>query len=90
MLYHFHEKIVENSSFQYALQLDCEEHITNTLQADAKMILDYAYFGDMVTFDTTFDTNKEYRHFGVFLGSNQFREITILGAALLFDETEAL
>jgi zinc finger SWIM domain-containing protein 3 len=52
------------------------------------MILDYAYFGDVVTFDTTFGTNKEYRPFGVFLGLNQFRETTIFGAAILFDETE--
>ena len=53
------------------------------------MVLDYAYFGDVVTFDTIFGTNKEYRPFGVFLGLNQFRETTIFGAALLFDETKA-
>ncbi|XP_014753980.1 protein FAR1-RELATED SEQUENCE 5-like [Brachypodium distachyon] len=87
MLKYFHDKIVENPSFQYALQLDCEEHITNIFWADAKMVLDYAHFGDVVTFDTTFGTNKEYRPFGIFLGLNQFREITIFGAALLFDET---
>ena len=52
------------------------------------MILDYAHFGDVVTFDTTFGTNKEYRPFGVFLGLNQFRETTIFGAVILFDETE--
>jgi zinc finger SWIM domain-containing protein 3 len=89
MLKYFHDKIVENPSFQYALQPDCEDHITNIFWADAKMVLDYAHFGDVVTFDTTFGTNKEYRPFGVFLGLNQFRETTIFGAALLFDETEA-
>ena len=47
------------------------------------MIIDYAYFGDVVTFDTTFGTNKEYMPFRVFLGLNQFRETTIFGAALL-------
>ncbi|XP_044332051.1 protein FAR1-RELATED SEQUENCE 5 [Triticum aestivum] len=88
MLKYFHEKIADNPSFQYALQLDCEEDITNIFWADAKMILDYAHFGDVVTFDTTFGTNKEYRPFGVFLGINQFRETTIFGAALLFDETK--
>ena len=88
MLKYFHDKIVENLSFQYALQLDCEEHITNIFWADAKMILDYAHFGDVVTFDTTFGTNKEYRPFGVFLGLKQFRETTVFGDALLFDETE--
>jgi zinc finger SWIM domain-containing protein 3 len=51
------------------------------------VVLDYAHFGDVVTFDTTFGTNKEYSPFGVFLGLNQFRETTIFGAALLFDET---
>ncbi|KAG2609753.1 hypothetical protein PVAP13_4KG086466 [Panicum virgatum] len=60
---------------------NCEEHITNIFWADAKMILDYAHFGDVVTFDTTFDTNKEYRPFGVFLGLNQFRETTTFIAA---------
>ena len=29
MLKYFHDKIAENPSFQYALQLDVEEHITN-------------------------------------------------------------
>ena len=88
MLKYFHDKISENPSFQYALQVDCDEHITNIFWADAKMTLDYAYFGDVVTFDTTFGTNKEYRSFVVFLGINHFRETTIFGAAILFDETE--
>jgi zinc finger SWIM domain-containing protein 3 len=54
ILKYFHDKIVQNPSFQYALQLDCEGHITNIFWADVKMILDYAHFGDVVTFDTTF------------------------------------
>ena len=51
------------------------------------MIIDYAHFGDVVTFDTTFRTNKEYKPFGVFVGFNHFREMVIFGAALLYDET---
>ena len=51
------------------------------------MLLDYAHFGDVVTFDTIFGTNKEYRPFGIFLGLNKFRETTIFGASLMFDET---
>ncbi|XP_045090635.1 protein FAR1-RELATED SEQUENCE 5 [Aegilops tauschii subsp. strangulata] len=87
MLKFFHDKIAENPSFQYALQLDCEENIANIFWVDAKMLLDYAQLGDVLTFDTTFGTNKEYRPFGIFLGLNQFRETTIFGAALMFDET---
>lgn len=73
MLKYFQDKVAENTSFHYALQLDCEEQITNIFWADAKMIIDYAQFGDVVTFDTTFGTNKEYRPFGVFVGFNHFR-----------------
>jgi zinc finger SWIM domain-containing protein 3 len=73
MLSYFQEKIAENPSFQYALQMDREEQIANIFWVDAKMLTDYAYFGDVVSFDTTFGTNKESRPFGVFLGFNHFR-----------------
>ena len=51
------------------------------------MIIDYAHFGDVVSFDTTFGTNKEHRPFGVFVGFNHFRETIIFGASVLYDET---
>jgi hypothetical protein len=51
------------------------------------MIVDYAHFGDAITFDTTFGTNKESRPFGVFVGFNHFRETIIFGATLMYDET---
>jgi len=47
---------------------------------------DYAYFGDVVSFDTTFGTNKESRPFGVFVGFNHFRETMVFGV-LMYDET---
>jgi hypothetical protein len=77
MLKYFQDKIAENPSFQYVLQMDCDEQISYIFWADAKMIVDYAHFGDVVTFDTTFGTNKEYRPFGVFVGFNHFRETVI-------------
>nr|AAS58488.1 putative transposase [Triticum monococcum] len=87
MLKYFQDKVAENPSFQYALQMDCEEQIANIFWADAKMIMDYAHFGDVVSFDTTFGTNKESRPFGVFVGFNHFRETVVFGAALMYDET---
>ena len=65
LLKYFQDKVVENPSFQYAIQMDCEEQISNIFWADAKMIVDYAHFGDVITFDTTFGTNKEYRPFEI-------------------------
>jgi hypothetical protein len=87
MLKYFQDKIVENHSFQYVLQMDSEEKIANIFWVDAKMIVDYAHFSDVVTFDTTFGTNKESRPFGVFVGFNHFRETVIFSAALMYDET---
>ena len=72
MLIYFQDKIAENPSFQYALQMDREEQIANIFWVDAKMITDNAYFGDVVT---TFGTNKESRPFGVFFeGTRNFKE----------------
>ena len=48
--------------------------------------MDYAHFGDVVSFDITFETNKESRPFGVFVGFNHFRE-TIVFSVVLYDET---
>ena len=84
---YFQDKIAENPSFQYALQLDEEEQIANIFWVDAKILIDYAYFGDVVSFDTTFGTIKESRPFGVFVGFNHFRETVVFGAVLLYDET---
>ncbi|XP_056697482.1 protein FAR1-RELATED SEQUENCE 5-like [Spinacia oleracea] len=39
------------------------------------------------SFDTTFGRNKEHQPLGVFVGFNHFRETTVFGATLLYDET---
>jgi zinc finger SWIM domain-containing protein 3 len=51
------------------------------------MIIDYAYFGDVITFDTTYGTNKELRPLDVFTGFNHHRGVLNFGATLLCDET---
>jgi zinc finger SWIM domain-containing protein 3 len=51
------------------------------------MLTDYAYFGDVVSFDTTFGTNKESMSFEVFVGFNHFRETVVFGVVLMYDET---
>ncbi|GAU15754.1 hypothetical protein TSUD_235700 [Trifolium subterraneum] len=77
----------ENPSFFYDFQMDVEDQITNIFWADAQMINDYGYFGDVITFDTTYKTNKDYRPLGVFVGLNNFRQTIVFGATLLYDET---
>ena len=86
LLGYFQEQLTTNPSFQYAVQLDNVEQITNIFWVDARIIIDYANFGDVVTFDTTYGTNKELRLLGVFIGFNHHRGLTVFGAALLYDE----
>lgn len=51
------------------------------------MISDYSDFGDVVSFDTTFGTNREFQPFACFVGLIHHREMVIFGAALLYDQT---
>jgi hypothetical protein len=82
LLEYFKSKLAKNPSFQHVFQFDSEDQITNIFWADAKMIIDYAHFGDVVSFDTTFGTNRDTRPFGVFVGFNHFRETVVFGAVL--------
>jgi zinc finger SWIM domain-containing protein 3 len=87
LLKYFEKEKREKFLFYYALQLDAEEQITNIFWADAQMIIDFKLFGDVVSFDTAYRTNKEYRSLAMFVGFNHHREVVIFGAALLYDES---
>ena len=84
---YFNRQLNENHSYYFATQLDCEDLITNIFWADARMIIDYSHFGDVIMFDTTYSTNRDARPLGVFLGLNHHRETVVFGGALLYDET---
>ncbi|KAL7195472.1 hypothetical protein ACSBR1_035654 [Camellia fascicularis] len=87
LLSYFHKQAANNPYVYYAVQLDVDEMITNIFWADHQMIIDYEIFGDAISFDTTFRTNKEYRPFALFTGFNHFRMTVVFGATLLYDET---
>ncbi|KAK3218191.1 hypothetical protein Dsin_012161 [Dipteronia sinensis] len=71
------------SSYELLVQLDSEEQITNMFWADARMIIDYGQFGDVMSFDTTYKINKENRPLVVFVGLNHHRETVIFRGALM-------
>ncbi|KAK8948898.1 Protein FAR1-RELATED SEQUENCE 5 [Platanthera zijinensis] len=80
-------KQLEDPSFFYASQLDEKEQVTNIFWADARSILDYSYFGDVVLFDTTYRTNKNDLPVAQFIGVNHHKQLVVFGSALLLDET---
>ncbi|XP_042477659.1 protein FAR1-RELATED SEQUENCE 5-like [Macadamia integrifolia] len=87
LLLYFENQVRINPSFTYSLQLNNDEQITNIFWADPKMRIYYTQFGDVVSFDTIFSTNKESRPFRIFAGFNHHRGIVIFGVALLYNET---
>ena len=87
LLQYFQRQLLENPSFYHAYQMDVEEQITNVFWADAKMRLDYGYFGDVASLDTTYCTNRANRPLAIFSGFNHYRGAVIFGAALLYDES---
>ncbi|XP_054809814.1 protein FAR1-RELATED SEQUENCE 5-like [Prosopis cineraria] len=87
LLEYFQKQIEENPAFYHKYQLDPDQHITNVFWADARMLIDYAHFGEVVSLDTTYSTNQNHRPLALFSGFNHHRSVVIFGAALLYDET---
>ncbi|CAA6672087.1 unnamed protein product [Spirodela intermedia] len=78
----------ENPAFFYAIQVDNNNCMTNVFWADAKARLAYNYFGDSVTFDTTYKKTKYMMPFATFRGVNHHLQSVTFGCALLMDETK--
>ena len=62
--------------------------MVNFFWVDARSRMAYQYFGDVVTFDTTYKTNKYDMPFASFTGLNHHCQSILLGCALLQDETK--
>jgi hypothetical protein len=86
MMSYFCEMRERNSNFFYDIDLDDDFHVKNVFWADARSRAAYEYFGDVVTFDTTYLTNKYDMPFVVFVGVNHHGQSTLLGCGLLSGE----
>ncbi|KAM5576773.1 protein FAR1-RELATED SEQUENCE 5-like [Rosa sericea] len=87
ILQYFQKMKEDNSSSFYSMQLDEDDMITNIFWADERSVSDYGLFGDVVCFDTTYQTNEYGRPFAPFVGVNHHKQTVVFGAALLYDET---
>ncbi|XP_058746145.1 protein FAR1-RELATED SEQUENCE 5-like [Vicia villosa] len=81
-------KQAQNSNFFYAIQCDDEARMVKKNWVDARSSLAYQHFGDVVTFDTTYKTNKYSMLFAPFTGVNHHLQSILFGCALLQDESE--
>uniref|UniRef100_A0A2N9J7A5 SWIM-type domain-containing protein n=1 Tax=Fagus sylvatica TaxID=28930 RepID=A0A2N9J7A5_FAGSY len=76
----------KNSNFYHALDLDDELRVRNVFWVDARSRAAYESFNDVITFDTTYLTNKYDMSFTPFIGINHHGESIILGCGLLSSE----
>ncbi|XP_061355363.1 protein FAR1-RELATED SEQUENCE 5-like [Gastrolobium bilobum] len=77
-----------NLDFFYSIKCDDDDRMVSFFWIDARSRHAYKLFGDVITFDTTYRTNKYYMPFGPFVGVNNHMQSLLLGCALLQDETE--
>ncbi|KAD4982200.1 hypothetical protein E3N88_18871 [Mikania micrantha] len=79
----------DNPSFFYAIQGDDEQCTGNVFWADMKAMENYTYFGDTVTFDTTYRSNRYRLPFAPFTGINHHGQPVLFGCAFLLNESES-
>ncbi|KAK3229785.1 hypothetical protein Dsin_001666 [Dipteronia sinensis] len=71
--------------FRYTILEDGS--LGNLFWSDAMSRCDYRYFGDVISFDSTYRTNSYHRPLVIFVGVNNHTKTTIFGFGLLVDET---
>ncbi|XP_059640548.1 protein FAR1-RELATED SEQUENCE 6-like [Cornus florida] len=76
----------KNSNFFYKMEFDDENRIKNVFWADARSRAMYESFGDVVTFDTKYLTNRYDMPFAPFVGVNHHRQLLLFGCGLLSNE----
>lgn len=60
----------QNSLFYYVMDMDDKSCLQNVLWVDTRCRAAYEYFGEIITFDTTYLTNKYDMPFTPFVGVN--------------------
>ncbi|KAF5747264.1 protein FAR1-RELATED SEQUENCE 5-like [Tripterygium wilfordii] len=75
--------------FFFAIQGGFDNPTGNIFWSDADSIMNYSYFADTVTFDTTYRTNRYRVPFAPFTGWNHHGQPVLFGCALLLNESES-
>ncbi|KAK1552597.1 hypothetical protein Q3G72_019802 [Acer saccharum] len=76
----------KNLRFFALMDLDDDGRLKNVFWADPRSRAAYQYFGDVVTFDTTYLTNRYGMPFAPFVGVNHHGQSILLGAGLISNE----
>ncbi|XP_059431570.1 protein FAR1-RELATED SEQUENCE 5-like [Corylus avellana] len=75
-----------NDDFYYVMDMDDDARLRNVFWADARSRATYEFFGDVITFDTTYLTNRYDMSFAPFVRVNHHGQSIIFGTGLLSNE----
>ena len=81
---YFQQIQAKNPSFFYVVQVDDNNTVKNIFWVDGKSRMAYQHFGDVITFDTTYMTNKYSMPFAPIIGVSH--QSILFGCALIRDE----
>lgn len=81
------KKQVQNSNFFHLMDIDDHGRLRNVFWADARARSAYTYFNDVMSFDTTYLTNRYDMPFAPFVGVNHHGQTILLGCGLLSSES---
>jgi len=73
-----------NNSFYYEIDTNAENIIINVFWADTRSRVVSVDFGNVISLDTTYLTNKYNMSFAPFVGVNHHGHSILLGCGLLF------
>lgn len=83
----FREMRADDPGFQFSVALDDEKKIKTLLWTSVRSRSQYHFFGDVVTFDTTYCTNIYKMPFGMFVGVNNHFQSILYAGVLMRNET---
>jgi hypothetical protein len=70
----------QNGGFYFAMNMDDDSRLRNVFWADARSRAAYDFFEDVITFDTTYLTNRYNMSFAPFVGVNHHGQFILLRA----------
>ncbi|GAV85724.1 hypothetical protein CFOL_v3_29158, partial [Cephalotus follicularis] len=76
----------KNSNFYHLMRMNNDNRMDDVFWIDARSRAAYEEFGEVITFDTTYLTNKYDFPFAIFVGVNHYGHSTLLGCALVLNE----
>ncbi|KAJ1688498.1 hypothetical protein LUZ63_019888 [Rhynchospora breviuscula] len=85
-LVYFQKKQEDDPEFFYAVDVDESGRLKNLFWVDGRARRAFQEFGDVVTFDTTYQTNKYKMPLAPFIGVNHHRMNIFFGIAMLRSE----